>query len=194
MIKKIVFCFDFGSPTVYLASTQLPLIAERNSAELEYKPVLLGGIFKATGNQTPAAIPAKGAYYGVDLPRFAKKYSVPFQNNPFFPVNTLALMRGAVSYQLDGDFDGYLKTIFDSMWINPKDMNNPEIIGEVLKNGGFDPEDFMNRVSDQNVKDILIKNTEEAVQKGAFGAPTIFVGDEMFFGQDRLDFIEEALK
>jgi len=194
MTKKIVFCFDFGSPTVYLASTQLPLIAERNSAELEYKPVLLGGIFKATGNQTPAAIPAKGAYYGVDLPRFAKRYSVPFQNNPFFPVNTLALMRGAVSYQLDGDFDGYLKTIFDSMWINPKDMNNPEIIGEVLKNGGFDPEDFMNRVSDQNVKDILIKNTEEAVQKGAFGAPTIFVGDEMFFGQDRLDFIEESLE
>ncbi len=194
MTKKIIFCFDFGSPTVYLASTQLPLIAERNSAELEYKPVLLGGIFKATGNQTPAAIPAKGAYYGVDLPRFAKRYAVPFKNNPFFPVNTLALMRGAVSYQLNGDFDGYLKTIFDSMWVNPKDMNNPEIIGEVLMNGGFDPEDFMNRVSDQNVKDILINNTEEAVQKGAFGAPTIFVGDEMFFGQDRLDFIEEALK
>ena len=102
MTKKITFCFDFGSPTVYLASTQLPKIAERNSAELVYKPVLLGGIFKATGNQTPAAIPAKGAYYGVDLPRFAKRYDVPFQNNPYFPVNTLALMRGAISYQLEG--------------------------------------------------------------------------------------------
>ena len=194
MTRTIEFYFDFGSPTVYLASTQLPLIAERNGAILEYYPILLGGIFKATDNQSPAAVPAKGAYMGIDLPRFAKRYNVPFQHNPYFPVNTLPLMRGAISYQMEGDFNKYLETIFNAMWVEPKDLNKPEEIAETLLGGGFDPNEFVERISDQKVKDTLIANTEKIVEKGAFGAPTIFVGEEMFFGQDRLDFVEEALK
>ena len=193
MVKNIEFYFDFGSPTAYLAYTQLQLIAERQKTNLLYYPILLGGVFKATGNNPPASVPAKGKYMMVDLQRYADKYKVPYKRNPYFPVNTLSLMRGAVSYQDDGDFLKYVNVMFQNMWIDPKNLNDDEVLKRVLIDNNFDIDDFMQRISDQNVKNKLISNTENAVKKGAFGAPTIFVGDEMFFGQDRMEFIENSI-
>ena len=193
MAKNIEFYFDFGSPTAYLAYTQLQLIAEKNKINLEYYPILLGGVFKATGNNPPASVPAKGKYMMVDLQRFADKYKVPYKRNPYFPVNTLSLMRGAVSYQEDGDFLKYVNVMFKNMWIEPKNLNDDEVLKKVLIDNNFDADDFIKRISDQNTKNKLISNTENAVKKGAFGAPTIFVGDEMFFGQDRMEFIENSI-
>ena len=193
MAKNIEFYFDFGSPTAYLAFTQLQLIAEKNKINLEYYPILLGGVFKATGNNPPASVPAKGKYMMVDLQRFADKYKVPYKRNPYFPVNTLSLMRGAVSYQEDGDFLKYVNVMFKNMWIEPKNLNDDEVLKKVLIDNNFDADDFIKRISDQNIKNKLISNTENAVKKGAFGAPTIFVGDEMFFGQDRMEFIEDYI-
>ena len=193
MVKNIEFYFDFGSPTAYLAYTQLQLIAERQKTNLIYCPILLGGVFKATGNNPPASVPAKGKYMMVDLQRYADKYKVPYKRNPHFPVNTLSLMRGAVSYQEDGDFLKYVNVIFQNMWVNPKNLNDHEVLEKVLMENNFDIDDFMKRISDQNIKNKLISNTENAVQKGAFGAPTIFVGDEMFFGQDRMEFVENSI-
>lgn len=195
MSKTVEFWFDFGSPTAYLAWTQLPKIAERTGATIEYHPMLLGGVHKATGNSPPGAVAAKGAYMGRDLARFAARYGVTLNFNPNFPINTLALMRGAVAAQEEGDafFHRYLKTMFEAMWLNPRNLNDPNEIGAVLQEGGFDVEWFLARTGDQTVKDKLKANTEQAVAKGAFGAPTFYVGDDMFFGQDRLDWVEQAL-
>tara|TARA_Y100000746_G_C15392863_1_gene402991 strand:- start:148 stop:735 length:588 start_codon:yes stop_codon:yes gene_type:complete len=193
MVKNIEFHFDFGSPTAYLAFTQLKIIAERNKTVIEYYPILLGGVFKATGNNPPASVPAKGKYMMTDLQRYADKYRVPYERNPFFPVNTLSLMRGAISYQDEGDFIKYIEVMFKNMWIEPKNLNNEDVLKKVLIENNFDFDDFIKRITDQNVKNRLISNTENAVKKGAFGAPTIFVGDQMFFGQDRMEFVEEYL-
>ena len=193
MAKNIEFHFDFGSPTAYLAFTQLKIIAERNKTKIVYFPILLGGVFKATGNNPPASVPAKGKYMMIDLQRFADKYGVPYERNPYFPVNTLTLMRGAVSYQDDGDFIKYTEVMFKNMWVEPKNLNDEDELKKVLIENNFDVDDFTRRITDQNVKDKLISNTENAVKKGVFGAPTIFVGDQMFFGQDRMEFIEEYL-
>ena len=193
MSKSVEFFFDVGSPTVYLAATQLSKIAERHGATVLWRPFLLGGVFKATGNVSPATVPAKSRYMGDDLERFARRYEVPFLFNPFFPVNTLALMRGAVAYQQQGRLDQYSEAIFSAMWVTGKDMNEPTIIAEVLGAIGIGAEDFLVAIAAQDVKETLKSNTEEAVKRGAFGAPTFFVGDEMFFGQDRLDFVEATL-
>ena len=193
MAKNIDFYFDFGSPTAYLAFTQLQLIAKRNGVNLIFHPILLGGIFKATGNSPPAAIPAKGLYMMRDLQRYAEKYQVPYERNPFFPINTLSLMRGAVSYQNNGDFERYVNVIFHNMWVEPKNLNDEDVLKKMLIENNFEYNDFLKRTSDQRIKDQLISNTEKVVQKGAFGAPTIFIGEEMFFGQDRMDFIEQYI-
>ena len=193
MVKNIDFYFDFGSPTAYLAFTQLQLIEKRSGANLVFHPILLGGIFKATGNSPPAAIPAKGKYMMRDLQRYAEKYQVPYERNPFFPVNTLSLMRGAVSYQNNGDFERYVNVIFHNMWVEPKNLNDEDVLKKMLIENNFEYNDFLKRTSDQRIKDQLISNTEKVVQKGAFGAPTIFIGEEMFFGQDRMAFFEEYI-
>ena len=193
MSKSVEFFFDVGSPTVYLAATQLSKIAGRHGATVLWRPFLLGGVFKATGNVSPATVPAKSRYMGHDLERFARRYEVPFLFNPFFPVNTLALMRGAVAYQQQGRLDQYIEAIFSAMWVTGKNMNEPTIVAEVLDIIGIGAQEFLVAIAAQDVKDKLKSNTEEAVERGAFGAPTFFVGDEMFFGQDRLDFVEAAL-
>ncbi len=192
-MKSVDFYFDFGSPTAYIAYKVLPRITEKAGAALKYKPILLGGIFKATGNASPVTVAAKGRYMGSDIPRFAEKYGVPYNFNPNFPINTLALMRGAAAYQDEDKFASYLDAVFDAMWLNEKDMNDPEVAGAVLAEAGFDPAEFMARVGDQAVKDKLMADTEAAVERGLFGAPTMFVGDDMFWGQDRLHFVAEAL-
>ncbi len=194
MTKTVEFFYDFGSPTVYLAATQLPAIAAAVGATIDWRPMLLGGVFKSTGNQSPVVVPAKAAYMNNDLERFAKRYGVPFRFNPHFPINTLALMRGAAAYQDDVVVSStYRDAIFRAIWVEARNLNEPDVIGQVLSDAGLDPAELMNRIGQQTVKDQLIANTEEAVNRGVFGAPTFFVGERMFFGQDRLDFVAEAL-
>ena len=194
MTKTVEFFYDFGSPTVYLAATQLPDIAASVGATIDWRPMLLGGVFKSTGNQSPVVVPAKAAYMNNDLKRFAKRYGVPFRFNPHFPINTLALMRGAVAYQDDVVVSStYRDAIFMAIWVEARNLNEPDVIGQVLSDAGLDPAELMNQIGHQTVKDQLIANTEEAVNRGVFGAPTFFVGEQMFFGQDRLDFVAEAL-
>lgn len=192
-MKRIEFFFDFGSPTTYLAHTQMPLLARRTGAEIVYRPMLLGAVFKATGNQSPAAIAAKSNWMDADLKAFARRYGVGYSRNPWFPVNTITLMRGAVAMQREGRLAPYADAIFHAMWVEPKNMNDPQIVGSVLAAAGFEPKHLLAAIEHQPVKDELRANTEEAIARGVFGAPTFFVGDRMFFGQDRLDFVEEAL-
>lgn len=194
MSKSVEFFFDFGSPATYLAWTQLPKIAADAGAEITWRPMLLGGVFKATGNQSPVTIPAKGRYMLQDLARFAQRYGVPMAFNPHFPINTLTLMRGAAGYLDTPQFQPYLKAVFEAMWVGQKNLGKPEVVAEVLSAAGLDPAEFERLVNDEAVKERLKSSTEEAIQRGAFGAPTFFVGNEMHFGQDRLDFVAEALR
>ena len=193
MAKTLEFFFDYGSPTSYLAHVQLAGIAERTGAEIVRRPMLLGGVFKATGNQTPVAIPAKRAYMLGDMARMAEHLGVPFTMNPYFIINTLTLMRGVVAAQADGTFEAYDKAMWQAMWVDGENMGEVEAIGKALAAAGLDPAAFAARIQEQSVKDGLIAATEEAVRRGAFGAPTCFVGDEMFFGSDRMDYVERAL-
>lgn len=194
MTKTVEFHFDFGSPYSYLAYKALPAIAAAHGAQIVWRPMLLGGVFKATGNHSPVEIAAKGKWLHQDLQRWAAKYGAPFRHNPHFPINTLVLMRGAVGMQLRGlDFPKYVETVFDAMWAQPRNLGDPAEAAAVLQQAGFDAGAFMALVSDAAVKEQLKKNTEDAVARGVFGAPTFFVGDEMFWGQDRLEFVAAAL-
>lgn len=193
--KTVEFFFDFGSPTTYLAYTQLPGIAREAGAQLVWRPMLLGGVFKATGNVSPVTVPAKGRWMGQDIARWAGRWGVPFTFNPHFPINTLTLMRGAVGLQMrrPDDFARYVEAMFRAMWVAPRNLGDAAVLAGTLSEAGFDAEAFMALVADPEVKARLVANTEEAVARGVFGAPTCFVGDAMFFGQDRLDFVREAL-
>ncbi|HEX5842700.1 MAG TPA: 2-hydroxychromene-2-carboxylate isomerase [Pseudomonas sp.] len=193
MSKSVEFFFDFGSPASYLAWTQLPRISNAAGAQIVWRPMLLGGVFKATGNQSPVMIPSKGAWMLKDLARFASRYGVPMAFSPSFPINTLTLMRGAAGYQNDERFERYVQVMFEALWTQQKNLGKPEVVAEVLSAAGFDPAEFERLVSDETVKERLKATTEEAIKRGVFGAPTFFVGSEMHFGQDRLDFVAEAL-
>ncbi len=195
MSKAVELFFDVGSPTSYLAWTQLPALCAKAGAALVYRPTLLGGVFQATGNASPATIAAKGRYMNDDMARFAARYGVPLIVNPYFPINTLTLMRGAVGVQLrmPARFDDYLRAVFKAMWVTGLDLNDPLVAGRVLHDAGFDSAEVMALTADAEVKAVLRATTEEAVARGVFGAPTMFVGDTMFFGQDRLDFVRAAL-
>lgn len=193
MSKQVEFYFDVGSPASYLAWTQIAQLAERHGAEVVYQPMLLGGVFKATGNASPASVPAKGRYTRIDFERFARRYQVPFAQNPFFPINTMQLMRGAVAL-LDGDqFQPYVDAVFRAIWVEGQNMGDPDVVARVLGGQGFDVAGLLQQINDPAVKERLRQITERAIERGVFGAPTFFVGDEMFFGQDRLDFVEAAL-
>jgi len=194
MTKTVEFYFDFGSPYSYLAYKALPGIAAAHGAQIVWRPMLLGGVFKATGNHSPVEIPAKGKWMQQDMQRWAARYGAVFRNNPHFPINTLVLMRGAAGMQMRGqDFDKYVEAIFRAMWENPRNLGEPQELAAVLRQAGFDADAFLALVNDPAVKEQLKKNTEEAVARGVFGAPTFFVGEEMFWGQDRLDFVAAAL-
>lgn len=196
MAQQIDFYFDFGSPASYLAWTQLPKIAVDHGAEILFKPVLLGAIHKATNNASPATIPAKAVWMQEDLARFARRYGVRFTQNPFFPINTLALMRGATGTQMhdEGLFLRYVDVVFRAMWETPANLGDPAMLQSTLHDGGLDADQIFRMAEDPAVKAKLKADTEEAIGRGLFGAPTMFVGDEMFFGQDRLDFVRDALK
>ncbi|HEX2544892.1 MAG TPA: 2-hydroxychromene-2-carboxylate isomerase [Ramlibacter sp.] len=196
MTRAVEFYFDVGSPAAYLAWTQLPGIARATGTGIEYRPFLLGGVFQATGNRSPMEVPAKGQYMQDDFQRFAKRYGVPFAHNPHFPINTLMLMRGATGLQMREPerLVPYVDTVFRAIWVDGRNMNDAATVARVLQGTGFDVERIMALTGDPAVKDQLKVATQEAVGRGVFGAPTFFVGDQMFWGQDRLDFVKEALQ
>lgn len=194
--KVLEFYFDVGSPTTYLAWTQVAALAEATGAEIAYKPMLLGGVFKATGNTSPAMVPAKGVYMLTDLERFARRYRVDFRYNPYFPINTLPLMRALTGVQLrtPEKFEDFLRLIFEGMWKEALNVNDPTILATLLTKGGYSPDNILTLAEDPEVKEKLKATTDEAIKRGVFGAPTFFVRGQMYFGQDRLDFVKEALK
>ncbi|NMZ37454.1 2-hydroxychromene-2-carboxylate isomerase [Pseudomonas proteolytica] len=195
MNKTLEFFFDLGSPTTYLAYTQLPGICAETGSQLVYQPILLGGIFKATGNASPITIAAKGRYLLQDLARYAKRYGVPLKFNPHFPINTLALMRAVTGIQLRQPerFIDFIDCLFRALWVDGRNLGDPAVVAAVLAEHGFDPAQVLELAQDEAVKDALKHKTEEAIARGVFGAPSLFVGQQLFFGQDRLDFVREAL-
>ena len=189
------FHFDFASPTRYLACTQVPRIAQETGASLVWHPVLPGGVFKATGNASPVSVPAKARWMNDDLARWARRWGVPFAMNPHFPINTLTLMRGAcgVLMRQPDDFRRYVDAVFHAMWVALRKLGDSAELAAVLTRAGFDVTAFTALVGDPEIRADLPARTGASVARGTFGAPTFFVGDQMFFGQDRLDFVRDAL-
>ena len=193
MPSTLEFYFDFGSPNAYIAHVRLPPIVARTRARVAYRIMLLGGVFQATGNVSPAALKFKLGYIRRDMLRFINKFEVPFRMNPHFPVNTLKLMCGAVVAEEDGFLATYMDAAFRGMWRDGLNMADEAVFADALERGGLDAAHVMRRINEESVKDKLKTYTAAAVARGIFGAPTFFVGDEMFFGQDRLELVEEAL-
>lgn len=195
---KVEFLFDFGSPNAYLAEKLIPGVEERTGVKFEYVPILLGGIFKMTNNQSPAVslkdIKNKRAHMDVETARFLRKHNITtYRFNPHFPVITLMLMRGAVAAQMEGIFEPYFRAAYHHMWEEPKKMDDPEVLRGALISSGLDADRLIARTQDVDVKAKLLENTQRAVERGAFGSPTFFVGDEMFFGKDQVRDVEEEI-
>jgi 2-hydroxychromene-2-carboxylate isomerase len=197
-MAKVEFHFDFGSPNSYLAHLVIAEIEQRTGAKFEYVPVLLGGVFKMTNNRSPAqsmaGIKNRLEYEALERERFVRRHNITqFKWTPFFPVNTLLIMRGAIAAQLDGVFERYVDEIFRHMWAEPKKMDDPEVVRSALEESGFNAASLMARTQEPEVKDRLLQNTQASVARGTFGAPTFFVGDEIFFGKDRLRDVEDEI-
>ena len=200
MVSAVVraeFHFDFGSPNAYLAHKILPGIEARTGIEFTYVPILLGGVFKLTNNRSPAeslvGIRNKAEYERLEMARFIRRHAIPFAMNPHFPVNTLMLMRGAVAAEELDLLARYVDAVFDHMWADPKKMDDPAVIEAALTASNLPARDLLALVQTQPVKDRLLVNTQNSVERGTFGAPTFFVGDEIYFGKDRLGDVEAAL-
>jgi 2-hydroxychromene-2-carboxylate isomerase len=192
------FLFDFGSPNAFLAHEAIPAIEKRIGVRFDYVPILLGGIFKATNNRSPAetlaGVKNKREFQDVETARFIKRFHVePYVWNPFFPVNTLNLMRGAVAAQFEGVFEKYVEAAFHHMWREPKKMDDPQVASAAIAASGLDAAKLFARTQESDVKARLIENTQAAVERGAFGSPTFFVGNEMFFGKEQLREVEELM-
>ncbi len=195
MTKSVEFYFDVGSPASYLAYTQLPTLCVQTGSQLIYRPMLLGGVFKATGNASPNSVPAKGAYMTHDLQRYAKRYQVELNFNPYFPINTLHLMRAITGVQMRQPerFAALLDAVFTALWVRELDLGNLDVVTTLLTEKGFEAHEILALTQDEKVKDQLKHSTEQAIARGVFGAPSLFVDDELFFGQDRLEFVRQAL-
>jgi 2-hydroxychromene-2-carboxylate isomerase len=192
------FMFDFGSPNAFLSHEAIPAIERRAGVKFEYVPILLGGIFKATNNKSPAetlaGVKNKREFHALETERFVKRFQVqPYVWNPFFPVNTLNLMRAAVAAQFEGVFEKYVEAAFHHMWREPKKMDDPEVAVKALTSSGLDGAKLLARAQEPEVKAKLLENTQSAVERGAFGSPTFFVGKEMFFGKEQLREVEEMV-
>jgi 2-hydroxychromene-2-carboxylate isomerase len=192
------FLFDFGSPNAFLSHEAIPAIEQRTGLKFEYVPVLLGGIFKATNNKSPAetlaGVKNKREFHAIETERFVRRFHVkPYSWNPFFPINTLHLMRAAIAAQFEGVFEKYVAAAFHHMWEDPKKMDDPEVVAKALTASGLDAAKLLVRAQDADVKAKLIENTQSAVERGAFGSPTFFVGKEMFFGKEQLREVEEMV-
>jgi 2-hydroxychromene-2-carboxylate isomerase len=195
---KLEFQFDFGSPNAYLAELVLPEIEKRTGLKFDYVPVLLGGVYKATGNMSPfdslRGIKNKPEYNALETQRFLRRHNITkFKPNPFFPVNTLTLMRGAVAAQFEGVFEGYFRAAYHHMWVEPKKMDDPAVSREAFLASGVDINRLIARAQQDDVKQKLITNTSDAVARGSFGSPTFFVGKEIFFGKDSLRNVEDEI-
>ncbi|MCY4310952.1 MAG: 2-hydroxychromene-2-carboxylate isomerase [Rhodospirillaceae bacterium] len=193
MSKTVEFWYDVMSPAAYLAYWELKNIVQRTDAIVDYQPMLLFGVFKATGNQTPINIAPKGKWMLFDMANYARKYGIPLKMNPFFIFNSMPLMRGAIIAQQRHELELYNDTIFNGIWRQEKNLGDPEVIAQTLTTAGLDATAYVEGVQQQEVKDALILNTNLAVEKGVFGAPTFFVGEKMWWGQDRLDWVEQEL-
>jgi 2-hydroxychromene-2-carboxylate isomerase len=195
---KVQFMFDFGSPNAYLAELVIPEIERRTGVKFEYVPILLGGIYKLTNNRSPAesvaGIKSKPQFMELETERFIRRHNIiTFRKNSFFPVNTLQLMRGAVAAQFEGVFDPYFRAAYHHMWEAPKKMDDPQVAREAFISSNIDYDRLFARSQQPDVKGRLIELTQDAVDRGAFGSPTFFVGKEMFFGKDQLRDVEEAI-
>jgi 2-hydroxychromene-2-carboxylate isomerase len=195
---KVEFHFDFGSPNAYLSHLVIPEIERRTVVAFDYVPILLGGVFKLTNNRSPAeslaGIKNKPEYERLEMNRFIRRHRIThFRQNPFFPVNTLTLMRGAIAARSLGVFDRYVDETFRHMWADPKKMDDPSVLSAALEESGLDGARLIELAETRAVKDELLANTERSVQRGTFGAPTFFVGDEIYFGKDRLRDVEERI-
>ena len=195
---KVEFHFDFGSPNAYLAELVLPQIEKRTGVKFSYIPVLLGGIYKATNNMSPfeslRGIRNKPEFNALETRRFIARHNITtFKSNPFFPVNTLTLMRGAVAAQFEDIFEPYFRAAYHHMWEDPKKMDDPGIFRDAFLSSGIDIDRLIARAQQDDVKKKLIENTTDAVERGSFGSPTFFVGREMFFGKDQLRDVEESI-
>lgn len=198
MTQPVQFVFDFGSPNAYFAYRALPPLLERTGATLEFLPCLLGGIFKATGNQPPwmafSQIPAKLNYMQTEIHRFAARHGIDaFRMNPNFPVNTLMMMRGAVAAQEEGQIADYVEVCMTAMWERELKMDDAEVFAKTLGEAGMDAAALLAATQDPAIKAKLAANTESAVERGTFGIPTFFLGEELFFGKDSLPDLEFAL-
>jgi len=198
MAVKVEFHFDFGSPNTYFCHKLIPAIAERTGAEFTYFPILLGGVFKLTNNQPPmmqfANVKHKSDYMRKEMVRFIEDHQMTkFKMNPNFPVMTVALMRCAIIAEEEGYLDKYVDAVYSSMWEEGLKMDDPEIIKSALDQADMDGEHMLARTQEQGIKDKLMQNTNMSVERGNFGAPTFFIGDEMFFGKDRLDAVEREI-
>jgi 2-hydroxychromene-2-carboxylate isomerase len=193
MAPSLEFFFDYVSPFAYLANSQVPALIERTGAQLVYRPMLLGGVMQASGNSPPFTVPAKGRYVGTDANRWARRYGIPMEPNPFFPIKTILPLRAALVLLEEGGFPEYHEGVFRAMWSEAANVGEAEAVTAVLEKAGLDAAHVLARCAEPALKEALKQNTAEAVERGAFGAPTFFVGEEMFFGNDRLDFVEEAL-
>ena len=197
-MKKVEFHFDFGSPNAYLSHLVIPAIEQRTGSKFQYVPVLLGGIFKLTNNRSPAeslaGIKNKPQYERLETARFLRRHGITkFQSNPFFPVNTLMIMRGAIAARAMGVFERYVDEMYRHMWAEPKKMDDPNIVRGVLDATGFDSARWFELIQSAPVKDELLHDTERSVERGTFGSPTFFVDGEIFFGKDRLREVEEMI-
>ena len=193
MTKNVTFCFDFGSPYSYLAYNNLNSIREAGG-EVTIMPVLLGGIFKATGNQPPATVQKKGEYMFKDINRWSKKLDIPFKMNPYFPILTVPHMRGAVLAQRENILEKYMQVMFEAIWVKAMNLNDQEILTNIAEESGIDPNQFAEEISSNEIKNKLRENTEFAISKGAFGVPTYYLDDEMFWGIDSVKFLLDSLK
>ena len=198
MTPKVEFHFDFGSPNAYFVHKLIPQVEQRTGAKIAYVPILLGGVFKLTNNQPPMVqfkgVKNKQEYQRLEIVRFIEKHGLTaFKMNPHFPVNTVQIMRGAVAAEMDGQLATYAGAVFRHMWEEGQKMDDPEVIRAALDGSGIDGARVLARIQEQDVKGKLLQNTEASVARGTFGAPTFFVGDEIFFGKDRLRDVEEEI-
>jgi 2-hydroxychromene-2-carboxylate isomerase len=192
------FHYDFGSPNAYLCHRVIPAIEARTGARFEYVPILLGGIFKLTGNASPAVtlqgIKNKGEYQSLEIRRFLAEHGIDdFQFNPHFPINTLQVMRGAIVAQREGFHGAYVDAVYRCMWCDPRKLDDPEVIRGVLEEAGLDAVAILEGIADPAVKARLLANTEDSVARGSFGSPSFFVGGELYFGKDRLEQVEREI-
>ena len=195
MNKTIDFYFDFISPYTFISFQQIKTIKSMQNFKFKLKPILLGGLHNLHKITAPAFIPAKARFMIRDCKMLSDKYKISFKFNSYFPIKTVNLMRGVLIAEEDGIANEYIDKIFEALWVSGLNLNDQTIIDKVLKNLDINPKTFALRLSNQNMKDELKKRTQDACNKGIFGAPTFYVNNKVFWGQDRLEFaLAESLK